>query len=169
MKKELTREEAIQEHRKMWTWIAEETLKQKRKVTKEDYFLHFQIKDIPKGNCYLCEYTFQFIEKSDLKFIIHCSFCPVYWASPEITGIPATCSFNAFYRWKEIKDDEFYQEASELAMEIANLPVKPMIKIGKEDLREDMEEMSKFSRKIRKDKIFTKEERDFLKKITKER
>ncbi len=31
---ELTKEEAIANHRKMWNWIAEETLKQERKVEK---------------------------------------------------------------------------------------------------------------------------------------
>ena len=34
----LTREEAINEHRKMWNWIADETLKQKRKVNENEYF-----------------------------------------------------------------------------------------------------------------------------------
>ena len=34
----LTREQAIMEHRKMWNWIADETLRLKRRVPKDNYF-----------------------------------------------------------------------------------------------------------------------------------
>lgn len=40
MKKQLTREQTIAEHRKMWNWIAEECLRRKEKVEKADYFIY---------------------------------------------------------------------------------------------------------------------------------
>lgn len=33
----MTRKEAIENHRKMWNWIADETVKQQRKVLKSEY------------------------------------------------------------------------------------------------------------------------------------
>ena len=34
----MTKKEAVENHRKMWRWIAEKTLERKRKVWKYEYF-----------------------------------------------------------------------------------------------------------------------------------
>ena len=46
----LTKSEAIANHRKMWNWIADETMKRKCKVEKWDYFKAHGITDIPSAN-----------------------------------------------------------------------------------------------------------------------
>ena len=55
---ELTREEAIRLHRKMWRWLRDETLRAKRPATKREYFEAMGIAKDDKltTDCYLCEY-----------------------------------------------------------------------------------------------------------------
>lgn len=52
-------DEAIENHRKMWNWIADETEQRKEIVTKEDYFAENKIQDDVFENCYACEYGIQ--------------------------------------------------------------------------------------------------------------
>ena len=52
---ELTREQAIKEHRKMWHWLAEHPEK-----CKKDYFEVYHEKfDYMSNSCFLCEYSRQ--------------------------------------------------------------------------------------------------------------
>lgn len=68
---ELTREEAISEHRKMWNWIADEIEKEKRDQDildlKEEYCNREGYNDI-RSDCFCCGYT---------KYI--CDYCPIEW------------------------------------------------------------------------------------------
>ena len=104
---ELTREEAIGLHRKMWRWIAEETEKQKRIVTRKEYFKSMEIEEenIPEFYCYCCEYC----ELADGD----CELCPILW-----DGEKTTC-FSDFVTWLSTTS---WQEAAELARKIAELP-----------------------------------------------
>lgn len=43
----LTKDEAIANHRRKWNWIADETLKQKRRVEEWDFFKAHGIREIP--------------------------------------------------------------------------------------------------------------------------
>ena len=101
----LTREQAVVNHRKMWNWIADETLKQKKRVEKKEYFNFFGIalEDTPKKFCYCCEFA---------DFI--CYRCPIDW-SPKRD----CCDDGLFAKWLHCKD---YKEASILARQIAELP-----------------------------------------------
>ena len=111
----LTKNEAIANHRKMWNWIAEETLKQKCKVDKQDYFETHEMTDIPFSYCYCCEYTI------DIDYV-DCSCCPIDWG-----GKYGTCNhrdtlgdFKGLYAlWCDETD---YIKAAELAKKIAGLP-----------------------------------------------
>ena len=99
----LTREQAIAEHRKMWRWIAEETLKRKKKVWKENYFKeHPEYKELPISLCWCCDYV-------DDK----CSQCPLVW--PDRTCFRKD---SLFVKWFFEKD---YEKAAEYAREIAEL------------------------------------------------
>lgn len=63
---ELTREEAISEHRKMWNWIADEIEKEKRdgiQWLKNKYCAQNNLE--LRSDCFCCEYTQR-----------NCSACP---------------------------------------------------------------------------------------------
>ena len=109
----LTKKQAVKEHRKMWNWIADETERQKRKVSKEDYFNAHPEYEIPFCKCFCCEY--------DLKNGIgNCVKCPIKWSGARNIGI-CCCIENAasYNKW-------FYsmawKDAAKYAREIANLP-----------------------------------------------
>lgn len=102
----LTREQAITEHRKMWNWIANMTEKLKRKIEKEEYFFAMRIKDIPRMECYCCEYNDHYMPCANT--------CIINW------GEDKGCMGSYFVEWDSITDDWRY--AARLARIIANLP-----------------------------------------------
>lgn len=107
----LTRDQAISEHRKMWNWIADETENHKRKVLKIEYFLTMGINDIPFNECYCCEFN----EQND-SYDSYCgNNCIINWES----GMG--CMRSYFFRWI-VCDSKNWQEATRLARIIANLP-----------------------------------------------
>lgn len=53
MRIETAKEKSISNHRKMWNWIAEETLRLRRKVEKHEYFEHFKIPEEERPKNYL--------------------------------------------------------------------------------------------------------------------
>lgn len=58
----LSKSEAIKKHRKIWNWIADETLKQKRKINKNEYFMaHKGVTDTLLCDCCCCEYVIDYI------------------------------------------------------------------------------------------------------------
>lgn len=67
----LTKEQAIEEHRKMWRWIAIETQKRQIPVKKEEYLKKYFPDESIIKNCFCCEYD-GFSE---------CAYCPIYWNS----------------------------------------------------------------------------------------
>lgn len=112
---ELTREEAISEHRKMWNWIADEIEKEKRDqyieglkkeyCDREGYYI--------RSNCFCCEYT---------KYI--CDYCPIEWKSEVEDSM-------CMQKYEEDDDEGLYalccneldwEEQAKLARQIANLP-----------------------------------------------
>lgn len=108
MIKNLTREQAIKEHRKMWNWIADETLKRERKVYKEEYFEHFENRypERPIYDCWCCEYANR------------CDKCPVAWGEDGIA-----CGSSIYKTWFEL-DNHYFKAAANLARLIAELPEK---------------------------------------------
>ena len=121
--KKLTKQEAIENHRKMWNWIADETERQTMIVGQGRYFDTFGIEDVPESACYCCEYNRQCSEELENQY--RCDFCPVDWGENR-----STCSnlYNEqgrlvgdglFEHWRCTTD---WSEAAELAREIANLP-----------------------------------------------
>lgn len=109
----LTREQAIYEHRKMWNWIADECLKRKRKVEKYEYFdEHPVYGEIPQCYCWCCEY-------SD----VYCSTCPIQFDGPmaRCTNKPESPTiYNYYFSCCD------YNIASECARKIANFPERSL-------------------------------------------
>ena len=103
----LTREEAIENHRKMWNWIADESIRQGQTVSVYEYFEEMEIPyDERPESWHLCEYA------NDI-----CCCCPINW------GNDGSClgDESLFTKWRKC-DDSDYEEAARLAREIANLP-----------------------------------------------
>lgn len=119
---ELTREQTIEEHRKMWQWITEHYEKNSiysldLYTLKKEYFRrlgynHFYI----CGCSFLCEYTRRF-------GVARCEKCPLDW------GMTQDCMGNPESKglYKQIKDyDDIgdFEKCAELAWQIAELPEK---------------------------------------------
>ena len=102
----LSREQAIAEHRKMWDWIVHETDKLKRKVEKSEYFDAIRIDYIPYNGCYCCEFNDQ--------NPFHCGCdCIINW------GKGLGCMESYFLKWGSTNN---WQKAERLARIIAELP-----------------------------------------------
>lgn len=108
----LTRDQAIAEHKEMWLWIAEEIEKLKLCVNigscKIKYLSKKKYKVYPWGNCFLCQYDFQFSES------VACERCPV-----KSTGEGNGCLGGLFF---EVCHAETWQKQAALARQIAELP-----------------------------------------------
>lgn len=103
----MTKKEAVENHRKMWRWIAEETLKRERKVYKDEYLsLLYHIQDI-NGECFCCEYVSQLTYDA-------CSMCPITWPGGSCCGKNGL--YTKFGRARTLK------QRAELAHIISELP-----------------------------------------------
>ena len=126
----LTKQQAVEEHRKMWRWIAEETEKQKRIVYKWDY-LKFYDEYIDLANeCFCCEYTYQHhraeCEKCPIDWDVECEKCPIDWDSEcDEYMCQNKTDFeddNLYTLWNRACGAENWKEAAKLARQIAELP-----------------------------------------------
>ena len=109
----LTKSEAIANHRKMWRWIAEETLKQKCKVEKSEYFKAHGITYVPLTLCYCCEY------------ILDAGVCPdclIEWGGEYGTCLDRDNRYDHKGLYALWKRETNYIKAAELAKKIAELP-----------------------------------------------
>ena len=102
----LSREQSIAEHRKMWNWIADETEKLKRRVGERGYFLAMGIRKIPFVECYCCNFCHYNPECCNER-------CIIDWGE----GIRCVDSY-----YKEWLCADDWKEAARLARIIANLP-----------------------------------------------
>lgn len=113
---ELTRKQAIAEHRKMWNWIADETLRKGYKVKKKHYLKkHGFGNTFILNDCFCCKYVSDIATLRDIEGDL-CSLCPVdAWDLAE----PDECMGGLFHSW--LHSDNF-EESAKLARQIANLP-----------------------------------------------
>lgn len=111
----ITKSEAIANHRKMWNWIADETLRQERKVEKWEYFKANEITDIPYGECYCCEYV-------NNRNCADCSDCPIDWGGKYGSCTDINILNNEKGLFSLWCDESDYIKSAELAKRIAELP-----------------------------------------------
>uniref|UniRef100_A0AAU8B0C4 Uncharacterized protein n=1 Tax=Dulem virus 36 TaxID=3145754 RepID=A0AAU8B0C4_9CAUD len=125
---ELTREQAIAEHRKMWNWIADESEKRNVMLNKTHYFIEHNINaNELKDYCFACEYAYQTYQtkgkKHSTKF---CNYCPLVWESNRRTFM-CECKdhrlddLGLFALWRNSKTIEEHVRYARL---LANLPEK---------------------------------------------
>lgn len=140
---ELTREEAIRRHRRMWNWLADETEQTGEPIAKSNAFKHFgwDVADA-FALCWCCEWVYSKCNKFDFDKVYYksaCSFCPLDWSNGEKKILKATCSkimsddghMNAgLYKqwWFKTNNEQNLVEAARLARIIANLPEKKEVK-----------------------------------------
>lgn len=140
MKFNFTKDQAIAEHRKMWCWIYDETVKQKRPVRKEEYLEKNNIFGL-YSDCFLCEYSINETIKNDANSHI-CDCCPLDWDSKaknkckcvwKVNFKPKTnIGFKIFaklftgyyHRWDEASRKGDYKAAAKYAYKIAYLKEK---------------------------------------------
>jgi hypothetical protein len=112
----LTKQEAIENHRKMWNWIADEIEKGNGYKyyglanIKNEYFLKHNVSlgNRPNSDCYCCEYSGD------------CGDCPLKWPGG------ARVVHNGLYiKISTACLEREYIEAAKLARQIANLPENP--------------------------------------------
>lgn len=73
----MTKQQAVEEHRKMWSWIAEETQKQQRCVGKAEYQMNCgrQSFDI-LNDCFCCQFSMDYPDDH-----AECERCPIEFDS----------------------------------------------------------------------------------------
>lgn len=108
----LTFEEAVDQHRKMWNWIADsiESFQVNGIEIKEAYMQEYFPNNSIVCNCSCCEYDRIFGKGT-------CRYCPIAWEQNGYCGLEY-CDF------KEATLCENYAQAAKIARKIANLPAR---------------------------------------------
>jgi len=118
----ISRKEAIEEHRKMWNWIADETLKRKTCVHKHDYLNKFYPDLHLINDCFLCDYAgYISSDYFSLNNTMNCEECPLDWGSPNCC---ARIGVVSYYHWSDAVSLKKWKSAAKYAREIANLKEK---------------------------------------------
>ena len=117
----MNKEKVIENHRKMWNWLADETEKRKLKMNKTDYFEeNRECRGIKLRNwCYLCEYTVNYT--GIYSYSINCGVCPINWGSDSGYYMCENDGKGIYSQWCHCDPDD-WQTAARLARKIANLP-----------------------------------------------
>lgn len=130
----LSKEKAIELHRKLWNWIADETEKQKRFLTKYEAFMHFGWSRDVDGLEWLCEYAEQNRSKGAIG--TDCRKCPLKFPETEktIDGCCLCSDESAYMKWRKLVVNATYfqkpmtekdiEMAAKYAREFANAPIK---------------------------------------------
>lgn len=117
-----TKEEYIAEHRKMWNWIADESIKNHCKKNKLQYLRHIGVD--PKSintKCWMCDYACK--QTDDIEIV--CEYCPLEWEKVNGEKVPYCCAYDdsLYYSFCSCSYKN-YEYAAEIARRIANLPSK---------------------------------------------
>lgn len=106
--------------REMWSWIAEETRRQKRRVERFEYFNAFDISkdERPYCDCYACKEGIQRAHDDgydiDYDDLIVCCYCPINWNN----GGQCTEDGTLFDDWRRAY---LCEDAAEIAEQIAQM------------------------------------------------
>lgn len=124
----MTREQAIEEHRKMWRWIADQYRKGRNEFItglKVEYITKIFGEEDIRNNCFCCEYA---KNQADIYECEMCDCCPIEWKS-HVKLFPcidryAENDFMGLYGCVSLYMDvsKNRNEIIRLAEEIANLP-----------------------------------------------
>lgn len=136
---ELTKNEAIQNHRKMWNWIAEQTKARKKPVDKKEYISECdpEVRHIT-STCWLCEYAEHHKQlRPGVRNGHACNACPLRWPNEkiitELTNETTTLCFGTdgldnpetvglYGRWYYATLHNDWERCYDLAKQIENMP-----------------------------------------------
>ena len=125
---ELTKEKAIELHRKLWNYIADESEKQGRIISKKEAFEHFGWKYV-RNWCWCCRYTENKTWKINPEIVIYgsllcSSYCPLIWPQDAFKCLSVDSPFVKWSKIENLSIKDWYdlQDAIKYAREIANLP-----------------------------------------------
>ena len=133
---QLTKEQTIQEHRKMWNWIADQYKKRRRANVGnlKDMYLYEKNMGGIYGHCFLCNYAGN-NESSYGNYAFNCDQCLLQWPVPEDSNIEdGYCvdkyNLNDNYGLYGMLEEGYnekgsrltFKEKENIAREIANLP-----------------------------------------------
>ena len=116
----MTKQEAIDKHRRMWRWIAEKTRERRKVVDKIDYFYETGQMDVnPKDLCWCCEYARSVCNNNNIVggYRAYCYLCPIQWSV-----VCCTTDTSAYRMWLHNFFLEDWEEAAHWAAVIAELP-----------------------------------------------
>lgn len=124
----ISKSEAIENHRKLWNWIANRNKEcidaQTKPIDKKQYFTENAIPSSlrPEWNCYLCDYAlYQAEGDADNR----CKFCPIDWSNRGAFNVSECIDNNEdsiYGLFLESVTFEDTEECARLAKIIANLP-----------------------------------------------
>lgn len=117
----LTREQAICNHRNMWSWIADEMEKQQMCVNESNELKHFNIsEECLVARCWLRTYRGTVCGPGGWECVLE---WPGGRCSYVISGSGYSYVREGLYTdWRDAIEDEDVQLAADLARKIANLP-----------------------------------------------
>ena len=131
---ELTKQKAIEEHRKMWNWIAdqyENGCVGDIHAMKEEYIEETEYRECMLHDCFCCEYATQ---KQQKRSRAHgCLDCPAIWGTEVYSEFfPCEHFLSAYQKLKSEsckfdKCDVNSELCARFAREIANLPEKECV------------------------------------------
>lgn len=116
----MTKQEAIDNHRQMWRWIAEKTRERRKAVDKIDYFYETGQMDVkPKFSCWCCEYARSVCNNDNIVggHRAYCYLCPIQWI-----GDNCTADTSEYHMWLISFYADDWEEAARWAAVIAELP-----------------------------------------------
>lgn len=114
----LTIDEAVKNHRMMWSWMADKTEKEEKPVIKSEALDHFGWSwDYPFNGCWACEYA---MRHSGARLDDACKACPLDWPYGACNG-----NHGLYEKWRDACYCLDYTHAAMYAREIANLRAKP--------------------------------------------
>ena len=135
----LTYKQTIEEHQRMWRWLAEQTRKKQAAVSKFEY-IHEQEKTDPEftkkiGNnfCFLCKYAEQL--RTD-KSVSICDYCIGCWDDDTNWNANVTCETNPdepdsaglYQKWMDAWSNNDWKQTAAYADQMAELPIHPIQK-----------------------------------------
>lgn len=117
------------EHKELWLWLADNP--KKHKIDWPGWKLSRKYDEVRSG-CYACEYGWEAScgseecgEEDDCSSCnLNCKGCPLIWPNND-NGKPRCDEMGGlWFKWDIIRNKE---ERREIALQIANLPVKPEV------------------------------------------
>ncbi len=124
---------ALNNHVKMWLWIANETRRRQRKVKKYEYFKAMEFNgQILQNSSFICDYVHHsdYViarrEDSDPGFDKPCKFCPIDWCSlnkQNECGSMYAPNCSVAFHWDDSYSTD-YKATAEIADRIAELKIK---------------------------------------------